>query len=77
MDWESIKGFLVGILSRWLFKLLGGVLIGLGYTESSAMELIVGILSFAVGIIISLFQQKKAVNMVPPSSAGAGMAKSK
>lgn len=68
MDWETLKGFVVGILSRWILKLVGGFLLGLGYTQDSAEALVVGVLSFVVGIVISIFQQKKAVNTPPPTA---------
>jgi hypothetical protein len=66
MDFESLKPFLVGLFSRWIFKLAGGFLIGLGYTADSGMELTVGIITFVLGIIISLVQHNKAINTDPP-----------
>lgn len=67
MDWSTISKFLVGFIVRWLMKGVGGYLIALGYTQDSAEELLLGVVSFLVGIIISLVQQKQAINTPPPT----------
>ena len=59
---EELKGYIVGIISRWLFKLAGGFLIGWGYTADSSLLEITGVVAFVVGIVISFIQHKKAVN---------------
>jgi hypothetical protein len=66
MDFESLKPFLVGLFSRWIFKLAGGFLIGLGYTADSGMELTVGIITFVLGIIHPSNHFPDVRNMVPP-----------
>jgi hypothetical protein len=66
MDWESMKGFLTGFITRWVLKLLAGVLVTLGIQEGSAAEVIGAIVTFGLGILISLIQQKKAIETVPP-----------
>ena len=68
---ESIKGFLSGIVVRWIMKAAGGALVGVGISEGSIVEIVGGGLSFLIGIVISLFQQKKAVNQVPPVQPAA------
>ena len=71
MDWaklfETLKGFVTGILVRWVLKLAGGWLIGLGFTEGNITEWVSGVVVFLFGILISLLQQKKAVEQTPPT----------
>lgn len=54
--WDKAAMFIVGLIARWSFKVLSGVLLALG-VEQSQWELWVGaLLSFIVGAIISKSQ---------------------
>lgn len=64
---DSLKGFLVGKLAGWLLKAVGGFMLGLGYTQSSTEEIITGVATFVVGLVVSLFQHHKAVNTPAPA----------
>jgi len=59
----DIKKFLTGILVRWILKLGGAWLLTIGVGTDTVEEIIGGILAILIGMIISLFQTKKAINM--------------
>lgn len=63
---ETIKGFLSGMLVRWLLKIGGGFLLSVGLTEGSVGQIASAIVAIVVGLVISLIQQKKAVLQTPP-----------
>ena len=63
---ENIKGFIVGIVVRWLMKAVGGYLVIAGVTESQLTEAIGGVLVFVVGAAVSIYQHNKALNAPPP-----------
>ena len=63
---ENIKDYIVGILLRWVLKIGGTWLASIGVSEGDIASIIGGIVAVIVGVIISLFQQKKAVNAEPP-----------
>lgn len=63
---ENLKQFITGFLVRWLLKVGGGYFIAIGVTENILIPIIGGIISILAGIIISLFQQNKALNMESP-----------
>lgn len=66
-DIKPLGDFIAGFITRWLLKLAGGVLIGMGYTESSVRKGTVGGLAFIGSLAISLFQHYKALKALPPS----------
>lgn len=63
---ETIKGFLSGMLVRWLLKIGGGFILSVGITEGSVAQIASAIVAIVVGLLISLIQQKKAVLQTPP-----------
>ena len=63
---ETVKGFLSGMLVRWLLKIGGGFLLSVGLTEGSVTEIAGAVVAIVVGLVISLLQQKKAVLQTPP-----------
>lgn len=64
MDGEAIKS-IVGIIARWSLKFVGAWLTTAGISESSYLEVAIGILSFAIGAIISLVMRKKDLATPP------------
>ena len=65
MDWTKLKPFLVLMLTRWLLKAVGGILVGMGLQGGEASEflrqvatMIIGGIFFFMGIVISWFQNK-------------------
>jgi hypothetical protein len=66
MDWENIKGFLGGMLVRWVLKVGAGVIGTLGVSQGSATEVVSAVVMFAVGALISLIQHKKAIDTPAP-----------
>lgn len=63
---ETIKGFLSGMLVRWLLKIGGGFILSVGITEGSVAQIASAVVAIVVGLLISLIQQKKAVLQTPP-----------
>src|ERR1035437_4471716 len=70
MDWSKLKPFLVLMLTRWLLKAVGGILVGMGLQGGEASEfltqaatMIVGGVFFLIGIGISLVQNKYLAKM--------------
>lgn len=59
---NSLKGFVVPIIVRWILKVAGTVLVTVGISENSVYEIVFGLVTFIIGIIISLFNHKKAIN---------------
>lgn len=68
MDWESLKGFIVPFLTRWILKVGAGALLTLGITEGSATEVVGALVAFVVGVVMSLVNHKTAINTPPPTS---------
>jgi len=69
MNWENLKSFLVGLVSRWILKLAGGFLIGIGYDAGSSETLIAGVVAFVIGLIISVIQNKFLAKADPEAVA--------
>jgi len=63
---ENIKGFLTGLLVRWILKIGGGFLLSVGISEGSLTEVVAAVLSIIIGLAISLFQHNKAIEQTPP-----------
>lgn len=64
---ESLKGFITGILFRWIMKIGGTWLATIGLESGKVEELIGGIVMVLIGLVVSLIQQKKAVFTPPPT----------
>ena len=72
MDWSKLKPFLVLMLTRWLLKAVGGILVGMGLQGGEASEfltqaaaMIIGGIFFIIGIVISWFQNKYLAKTEP------------
>jgi uncharacterized membrane protein len=63
---EAIKGFLTGMIVRWVLKIGGTYFLTIGVENSTVETVVAGAVSILIGVVISLFQQKKAVNALPP-----------
>ena len=62
----ELKEFLSGFIVRWLLKVGGGFFLAMGVTNDSINTIVSSIVSIAAGLLISLKQHSKAVNMPPP-----------
>jgi len=60
---DDIKKFLTGIIVRWILKLAGMWFVTIGVASGTIEEIIGGIIAILIGMLVSLFQQKKAINM--------------
>ena len=60
---NDIKKFLTGILVRWILKIGGAWLATIGIGSGTVGEIIGGILAILLGMVISIFQTKKAIDM--------------
>ena len=58
----EIKEFLTGIIVRWILKLGGVWLISIGVDEVTIWGVIGGVVAILIGMIMTLFQTKKAVD---------------
>jgi preprotein translocase subunit SecG len=72
MDWPKLKPFLVLMLTRWLLKAVGGILVGVGLQGGEAADfltqvstMVVGGAFFLIGIGISWLQNKYLAKMEP------------
>ena len=68
-----IKPYLAPKVIGWLLKVMSGVFLALGWSDQQAIEwltptveLALAALSFGIGALISLIQNKKAVIAAPP-----------
>lgn len=58
---DTLKNFIVGFVTRWVLKIGGGFLLAVGINDGKAEEIIGALVSIIVGLLISLFQQDKAL----------------
>jgi len=70
---DNLKGFLTGMIVRWLLKMIGGYLVinGSVNTQSLTSELtqiVGGLVTIALGVVISLIQHKQALAQVPSAT---------
>lgn len=63
---ETVKS-VVGIIVRWSLKFVGAWLVTAGISENAYLEVAIGILSFAIGGVISLIMRKKDIATPPPA----------
>lgn len=66
MENETLKT-IIGIVVRWSLKFVGPFLAANGISESSYLEVGIGLLMFAVGAVISLVMRKKDLATPPPA----------
>lgn len=64
---NEIKQFLAGFIFRWVMKIAGGYLLSVGISEGSILEIVTAVVTILIGLVISLFQHKKAIEQLPPS----------
>lgn len=62
---KTIKDFIVGFVARWILKIGGGFLLSVGVSEGSVTEIVAAVCSILIGIAVSMFQQKKALEVDP------------
>ena len=65
-DWDTLKNFFGGMVVRWVLKIGGGFLLNLGISEKSVAEVVGAGVAILVGLLISLFQHKKAIETPVP-----------
>jgi len=72
MDWSKLKPFFVLMITRWLLKAVGGILVGMGLQGGEAAAfltqlstMIVGGIFFLIGIGISWVQNKYLAKIEP------------
>jgi len=72
MDWTKLKPFFVLMITRWLLKAIGGILVGMGLQGGEAAAfltqlstMIVGGIFFLIGIAISWLQNKYLAKTEP------------
>ena len=58
----EIKEFLTGIIVRWILKIGGVWLISIGVDEVTIWGVIGGVVAILIGMIMTLFQTKKAID---------------
>ena len=63
-SFEDLKPFIVGFLTRWVLKIGGGYFLSVGVSESSVEKIVGSVVAIIVGLIISLKNQKKAIETV-------------
>lgn len=56
--WDRAGAFLIGLIARWSFKVLAGVLLALGVTQDRWEEILASVVTFIIGALISHFQNK-------------------
>ncbi|MBE0538396.1 MAG: hypothetical protein IH620_01685 [Ignavibacterium sp.] len=59
---DQIKEFIIGFIVRWVLKIGGAYFITIGIEQSTIEQIIGGLVAIVIGIIISLFQTKKALD---------------
>lgn len=63
--WDNLGVWLIGLVSRWLFKIASGVFITLGIQQPQFEMWIGAILTFVIGALISKYQNKYLKNLDP------------
>lgn len=64
---DSVKGQLVTFIVRWIMKVGSGVLGAHGISEGSVTEIVGALIMLLIGVVMSFFGQKKAINTDPKS----------
>ena len=59
---DELKNFITGFAFRWILKVGGTYLATIGIQSSTVEEIVGGIVAILFGVIVSLFQTKKALN---------------
>jgi len=63
---KAIVQTIVLFIVRWVMKVGAGAIGAIGVSTGAIEEVLIGLLMFAVGALISLFQRKKDLATVPP-----------
>jgi|GEM_PF-3201254 len=62
---DTIQNFIVGMIFRWIMKIGGTFLVSAGFSSADLTqkltEIIGGFVAIGIGIVVSLFQHKKAL----------------
>ena len=64
MDPQVIKEIVL-LVVRWILKVGAGWLAAIGISTGAAEEVLVAVIMFLIGVIISLFQRKKDKASIP------------
>lgn len=59
---NQLKEFITGFIVRWALKIGGTYLATIGIEQGTVEQIIGGIVAILVGIAVSLFQTKKALD---------------
>ncbi|MGE5433016.1 MAG: hypothetical protein ACM3QX_18205 [Syntrophomonadaceae bacterium] len=62
---KSKKSLLVGMIVRWLLKIVGGVFLSFGVSQGDAEITLASIAAIVVGIVISLLESGKLAFLSP------------
>lgn len=62
---DELKNFITGFVVRWVLKIGGTYFVTIGIEQDLVTNIIGGVVAIIFGIVISLFQTKKALNKVP------------
>lgn len=65
---SELKEFITGFIVRWLLKVGGGFLLAMGISNDSVTIMVSSVVSIVVGLLISLLQHSKALNMPAPKN---------
>lgn len=65
-DLKAMIATVAGIVVRWGLKFAGAFLAANGISQSSAEEVVIGLVTFAIGAVISLIMRKKDLNTPVP-----------
>jgi hypothetical protein len=59
---DEVRNFIVGFLLRWALKIGGTYFATIGIESGTIEQIIGGLASIVLGILVSLFQTKKALD---------------
>lgn len=65
---DELKEFITGFIVRWLLKIGGGFFLATGISNDSISLIVSSLVSIAVGLLISLLQHNKALNLPAPKN---------
>lgn len=63
----DFKKLVTGLIVRWILKVGSGALLALGISAGSATEILTAVVTFVIGMVISLVQNKTLLNSTPQS----------
>ncbi len=56
--WDRAGAFITGLIARWTFKVLSGVLVTLGVTADQWYFLVASAIAFLIGALITVSQNR-------------------